>query len=421
MKLQVEYVPITEIKPYRRNAKLHPQEQIEQIKNSMKEFGNIDPIGVWHGEIVEGHGRYEALKQMGVKEIPIIRLDDLTDEQRRAYSLTHNKLTMNSDFDVALLDTELAEIETIDMTLLGFDDKEAEPIQVQEDNAEIEVPVEPKAKLGELYQLGNHRLYCGDSTKEEDVKCLLGGDTAKLLFTSPPYSDMREYEGGKDLSVDNLIQFIKVYKPYADVQCVNLGLQFKNKEVFPYWNAYIDLAHDCGMKLLAWNVWDKAEAGSIGMQRHMFPVIHEWIFVFGVEDIETNKIWEKADGSIRAKRTTTKRRQPDGSTRIGTQGDMSNRFKCMESVLKCSPEKGKIRGEHPATFPVKLPSEYIQALTDEGDNVIEPFGGSGTTLIACEQTNRNCFCMELEPKYVDVIINRWETLTGKKAVKINAD
>lgn len=124
MKLQVEYVPISTIKPYRRNAKLHPQEQIEQIKNSMKEFGNIDPIGVWHNEIVEGHGRYEALKQMGVKEIPIIRLDDLTDEQRKAYALVHNKLTMNSDFDVELLDTELAEIETIDMTLLGFDEAE---------------------------------------------------------------------------------------------------------------------------------------------------------------------------------------------------------------------------------------------------------------------------------------------------------
>ena len=126
MKLQVEYVPITEIKPYKRNVKLHPQEQIEQIKNSMKEFGNIDPIGVWHDEIVEGHGRYEALKQMGVKEIPIIRLDDLTDEQRKAYALAHNKLTMNSDFDVSLLDTELAEIETIDMTLLGFDEQKHE-------------------------------------------------------------------------------------------------------------------------------------------------------------------------------------------------------------------------------------------------------------------------------------------------------
>lgn len=418
MKLQVEYVPISTIKPYKRNAKLHPQEQIEQIKNSMKEFGNIDPIGVWHDEIVEGHGRYEALKQMGVKEIPIIRLDDLTDEQRKAYALAHNKLTMNSDFDLALLDTELAEIETIDMTLLGFDDKETEPIQVQEDNAEIEVPAEPKAKYGDIYKLGNHRLMCGDSTKAEDVQILMDGNSAEMLFTSPPYSDMREYEGGKDLSVDNLIQFIKVYKPYADVQCVNLGLQFKNKEVFPYWNAYIDLAHDCGMKLLAWNVWDKTEAGSIGMQKHMFPVRHEWIFCFGEDEVETNKTWKKKTHDMR-KQTT--RRQPDGTTRYSTVGDTTRKYKSMESVVSLLPEKGIARHLHPATFPVKLPSEYIQALTDEGDNVIEPFGGSGTTLIACEQTNRNCFCMELEPKYVDVIINRWETLTGKKAVKLNAD
>lgn len=185
MKLQVEYVPITEIKPYRRNAKLHPQEQIEQIKNSMKEFGNIDPIGVWHDEIVEGHGRYEALKQMGVKEIPIIRLDDLTDEQRRAYSLTHNKLTMNSDFDLALLDTELAEIETIDMTLLGFDDKEETPQEVVEDDFDEEPPAEPKSKYGDLYQLGNHRLYCGDSTKEEDVECLMGGAQVRPVADRP--------------------------------------------------------------------------------------------------------------------------------------------------------------------------------------------------------------------------------------------
>lgn len=231
---------------------------------------------------------------------------------------------------------------------------------------------------------------------------------------------MREYEGGKDLSVDNLIQFIKVYKPYADVQCVNLGLQFKNKEVFPYWNAYIDLAHDCGMKLLAWNVWDKQNPGGIGTARHMFPVRHEWIFCFGEEETEPNRIWEKKDQSGTQKKPTL-RRQADGTTRRSTVGDTTGKYKKMESIVYATAEHGDIRHLHPATFPVKLPSEYIQALTDEGDNVIEPFGGSGTTLIACEQTNRNCFCMELEPKYVDVIINRWETLTGKKAVKLNAD
>ena len=180
-KLKIEYVPIDSIKPYKNNAKLHPDEQVEQICNSIRETGFNDPIGVWHDEIAEGHGRLLAAKKLGMKEVPIIRLDDLTDEQRRAYMLAHNKLTMNSDFDVELLDIELANIETIDMTLLGFDDKETEPIQTQEDDAEIEVPDEPKAKLGDLYQLGNHRLYCGDSTKEEDVKCLMGGGHGKVI------------------------------------------------------------------------------------------------------------------------------------------------------------------------------------------------------------------------------------------------
>lgn len=119
--LKIEYVDINSIKPYKNNAKEHPLEQIEQIKKSILEFGNNDPIAVWNNEIVEGHGRYEALKQLGEKEIPIIRLDNLTDEQRKAYTLVHNKLTMNSDFDIELLSLELADIETIDMTDFGFD------------------------------------------------------------------------------------------------------------------------------------------------------------------------------------------------------------------------------------------------------------------------------------------------------------
>ena len=137
-KLKVEYVPIDSIKPYKRNAKLHPDEQVEQICNSIRETGFNDPIGVWHGECVEGHGRILAAKKLGMKEVPIIRLDDLTDEQRRVYMLAHNKLTMNSGFDIELLDMELAEIETIDMTLLGFDDKEeTEPKTSERKEVEI--------------------------------------------------------------------------------------------------------------------------------------------------------------------------------------------------------------------------------------------------------------------------------------------
>ena len=133
-KLKIEYVPLDSIKPYKNNAKLHPDEQVEQICNSIRETGFNDPIGVWHDEIAEGHGRLLAAKKLGMKEVPIIRLDDLTDEQRRAYMLAHNKLTMNSGFDIELLDMELAEIETIDMTLLGFDEtKNSEPIDLDDE------------------------------------------------------------------------------------------------------------------------------------------------------------------------------------------------------------------------------------------------------------------------------------------------
>jgi DNA modification methylase len=324
---------------------------------------------------------------------------------------------MNSPFDDGILSEELENILDIDMSMFDLGEVfEPEPQEVVEDNFTPVLSEEPKAKRGDIYQLGEHRLMCGDSTNADDVARLMDGESAPMLFTSPPYSDMREYEGGKDLSIPNLAQFMPTYIKYCDFECVNLGLQFKDKEVYPYWNEYIELAHDNGLKLLAWNVWNKNDAGAIGNQKHMFPVIHEWIFVFGTEPGETNKTWEKRSGVTN--RTMTTRRQSDGTLRYSSTKDSKSKYKKMESVVTVLPEKGDIRKEHPATFPIKLPSEYIQALTDEEDIVIEPFGGSGTTLIACEQLNRKCHIMELEPKYVDVIINRWETFTGKKAVKL---
>ena len=413
---------VKDLKPYEKNPRLN-DDAVKYVAESIRNFGFKVPIVIdKDNNIVCGHTRWKACKKLKIDTVPCVVADDLTEEQIRAYRLADNKVGEKAEWDLELLDTELAEIETIDMTLLGFDDKEQEPIQVQEDNAEIETPAEPKAKYGDIYKLGNHRLMCGDSTKAEDVQSLMDGNSAEMLFTSPPYSDLREYEGGKDLSTTNLAQFISVYKPYCEIECVNLGLQYKNKEVFPYWNEYIDVAHSSNLKLIAWNVWNKQTAGNIGMQtQHMFPIIHEWIFVFGEDAKKPNRTWEKKQASIKKEKRFTTVREADGTIHKTTRGDESKKYKIMESVISLFPENGKIRNEHPATFPVKLPSEYIQALTDEGDNVIEPFGGSGTTLIACEQTNRKCFCMELEPKYIDVIINRWETFTGKKAVKLNAD
>lgn len=172
-KLKIEYVDINSIKPYKNNAKLHPKEQIEQIKKSIEMFGMDDPIGIWKDEIVEGHGRLIACKELGMTEVPIIRLDHLTDEERKAYTLAHNKLTMNSDFDIDILNEELMNFETIDMSEFGFDlDFPTEEVEIVEDEVP-DIPEEPKSKLGDIYQLGNHRLMCGDSTSEEDVAKLM--------------------------------------------------------------------------------------------------------------------------------------------------------------------------------------------------------------------------------------------------------
>lgn len=176
MKLEIEYVDINSIRPYENNAKLHPREQIEQIKESIKKFGMDDPIGIWKDEIVEGHGRLIACQELGFIEIPIIRLDHLTDEERKAYTLAHNKLTMNSDFDIELLTQELENITTIDMSDFGFE-IDTTPDEIVEDEYDIEenIPEEPKAKPRDVYQLGEHRVMCGDSTNEHDVEKLVGG------------------------------------------------------------------------------------------------------------------------------------------------------------------------------------------------------------------------------------------------------
>ena len=137
MKLKIEYMPIGSIKPYKNNAKLHPKEQIEQIKKSMQEFGNIDPIGVWHNEIVEGHGRFQAAKELGIDIVPVIRLDELTDEQRKAYALVHNKLTMNSDFDLDILSDELDKIFDIDMSDFGFESDFDEKEEIKKEEGEV--------------------------------------------------------------------------------------------------------------------------------------------------------------------------------------------------------------------------------------------------------------------------------------------
>ena len=280
MKLKIEYVDINSIKPYENNAKEHPQEQIEQIKKSIEEFGMNDPIGIWHDEIVEGHGRLIACKELGYKEVPIIRLDELTDSKRKAYALVHNQLTMNSGFDIEILDNELDDLINdddfdIDMTEFGFDiDEGQEEVEVVEDEVP-EVPEEPKSKLGDIYQLGNHRLMCGDSTSKEDVTQLMDGVKADMVFTDPPYgyeyqSNMRTKTEKFDVieNDDKKLDFMPIIKKFNNGFVFVCTTWKVLKEWLEIFTKYYTLSNMI--------IWNKG-GGGIGDLRHTFSTDYEII------------------------------------------------------------------------------------------------------------------------------------------------
>ena len=242
MKLKVEYYPIENIKPYENNAKIHTPEQIEQIKKSIKEFGMNDPIAIWSEDniIIEGHGRLIACQELGMKEVPVIRLDNLTDDQRKAYTLIHNQTTMNTGFDLDILNEELQSID-LDMSDFGFDEIELDDIEEEQEIVEDEipeVPKEPKAKLGDIYQLGNHRLMCGDSTKEEDVAKLMNGVKADMVFTDPPYGV--SYTGGMKIENGKI-------KSNGKKQIKNDALDYENLYSFLY-DVFINLKNNTILK-----------------------------------------------------------------------------------------------------------------------------------------------------------------------------
>jgi DNA modification methylase len=427
VELKIEYMPVDELIPSATNSKLHPHDQVDQIAESIELFGNCDPIGVWtdsDGEtiIVEGHGRVMALKKLGWEKAPVIYLDHLSDSERRQYSILHNQLTMNSGFDFATLEREFESMPDFDWDSFGFDDpffssdQSSDGYQPPKQPSEVDVPDEAThiVERGQVWQLGNHRLMCGDSTDAEDVSTLMDGSVAELLFTSPPYSDMREYNGGKDLDEAFLAKFISTYAEHCHYQAVNLGIKRQNHEIIRYWDRYIAEAESSGLKLMSWNVWDKTFCGSPAQQSALVPVRHEFIFVFGKTFKDINITWDKKPENIKDN-VIGRRRNADGTMSVYGEGDTSKPYKKMESVLQCPPNTGPSSSLHPATFPVRLPFEYIQAFTDEGDVVAEPFGGSGTTIIAAEQLGRRCFAMELDPNYCDVIIERWQSYTGQEA------
>ena len=419
--MRIEKVKIDEIKPYEGNAKLHPQEQIEQIKQSIMEFGNNDPIAIdKHGVIIEGHGRYLALKELGYTEVEVIRLDHLTDEQRKAYTLIHNKLTMNTGFDLEQLEIELKQIESIDMSQYDFElpSVEIPDDQIEEDDYEVEVPEDPISKRGQIYQLGRHRLMVGDSTDSNDVAKLMGGAIADLVVTDPPYNV--NYQGGtkEGMTIINDDMDSASFQAFLTNAFSNMVDFLKKGGSFYIWFAsrehinFETALNNVGLQVRQELIWNK-NALILGRQDYQWkhePCLYGWkdgAPHYFIDDRKQTTVHEDGMPDISAMKKEDMRRLLEEiySDRISTTVINENK-----------PARNDL---HPTMKPIKLLARLIKNSSKIDQNVLDLFGGSGSTLIACEQLERSCYMMEYDPRYADVIIDRWETMTGEQAVLLN--
>lgn len=417
MELTIEYLPIDQINPYEKNAREHKDVDVRAIVNSIKEFGFDDPIGIWGDKniIVEGHGRLQAAKQLKLKEVPVIRLDHLTDEQRRAYALAHNKTAELSDWDYDLLDSEISDIFDIDMSMFGFEDAE-EPKEVVEDNFEVVLPEEPKAKLGDIYILGDHRLICGDSCSIDQINNLVDGAEVDLVVTDPPYNmnyqgsgNTRDRQSKKILndhmSDEAFEEFLHdVYTTYFTFMKDGASIYVFYKEMGT--GVFMRAMNDAGLTYKQELVWVKNQLvlGGSKYQSMYEPCL------LGCK------------GRIKVWNGGRKQRSVIESIDLMSEEELRDAIKDLladEDPDVIRERKQLVNDLHPTMKPIRLLAKLIENSSNKGDTVMDLFGGSGSTMIACEQTGRKCLMCELDPKYVDVIIERWETFTGGKAVLLN--
>ena len=395
-----ERVAVDTLIPYVNNANIHSEKQVTMLASSIREFGFLNPVLIDRKRnVIAGHGRILAAKKLGLETVPCIFVEGLTEAQRKAYILADNRLSELGEWDMELVMGELAELDELgfDTELTGFE-FEIEPEIIDDEDDVPEPPTEPKAKLGDLYQLGRHRLICGDSTDVNVVERLMGGHRADISFTSPPYNagesasltgntHMTEckYQSGDDNlsdydellsgTTDNMLMFSK----WA---FINLQMLSNNKQIVCEWlNNYRNVLCDIA-------IWCKTSTAPAMAERVMNSQF-EFIFIFS------------NDNNSRA---------------IGTKdfrGTVSNVY------AGSAQRNNEYSDVHSATFPIEFASHFIGNFTNEGDSVLDVFGGTGTTMIVCEQIGRRCYMSELDEKYCDIIIDRWEQFTGRKAVLLN--
>lgn len=387
-RLKVEYVNIDTLVPYAGNAKEHPEWQVEQIANSIEQFGFSDPVGVWTNhqgvlEIVEGHGRVLAAKELGIERVPVVKLDHLDDDARRVYAHVHNQTTLTSGFDMDALMVDIESLPEFDWEGFGFDYKEPN-FSEYADVEETEVPdeVESRAKRGDIWLCGEHRLMCGDSTSAEDIDALMDGEKADLLLTDPPYNVDYEGKTKEKLKIQNdKMDDVRFRSFLIDAfHCANSAMQYGAS--FYIWHAdseghnFRNACIEVGWNIRQCLVWVK---NAIVLGRQDYQWKHEPC-LYGWKDGAPHKWY-----SDRKQSTVLEFNKPNRSDK------------------------------HPTMKPVELFAYQMENSSKDGDIVLDIFGGSGTTMVAAEQLGRKAYVMELDPHYCDVILERWENLTGKKA------
>jgi DNA modification methylase len=425
--MNTELVPINDLTPDPANARKHGERNLSSIIDSLRAFGQQKPIVVdRRGVVIAGNGTLEAAKRLGWEEIAVVRTE-LDPTQATAFGIADNRTAELAEWDEDVLVSLLDSLDDETRDLLHFDEKELEAmvpkatVEVVED--EVPEKVEPVTKPGDLWLLGDHRLLCGDSTKAEDVERLMDGEKADLCFTSPPYGQQRDYteEGKAKVSDwDGLMRGVFANLPMADAGqvLVNLGMIHRDGEWIPYWDGWISWMREQGWRRFGWYVWDQG-SGLPGDWNGRFAPSHEFIWHFNRTSIEPEKFISKKPENVKA-------RNKGGSTMRGKDGkcveftspeSSAQPNKIPDSVVRINRMHGGHGIDHPAIFPVELPAFAMQAWPG---TAYEPFCGSGTTLIAAEQLGRKCYGMEISPQYCDVIVRRWENLTGETAVLADA-
>ncbi len=414
--MRITQVKTSDLKPYKNNPRKNDG-AVDAVAASIREFGFKVPIVIDKDRvIVAGHTRYKAAIKLGITELPCIVADDLTPKQIKAFRLADNKTAELSEWDIELLNIELGDIQ-LDMSAFGFDTALTDG-EVHDDNYEPEPPVEPNTKLGDVYRLGDHMLTCGDATNTVDYAAIMGDGLCDLILTDPPYNV--DYEGGTDkhlkIENDNLSEPAFADFITAAFKCASEHLKPGGAYYIFHSDTYGEIFRKAAREQIGdirqCLIWNK-NAIVLGRQDYQWkhePILYGWKSGgahYFVDDRTQSTVYadEPIDLSKLKKAEAIKLLEEIYSESFNTT--VINENKPVRST------------EHPTMKPLRLVGRLIKNSTRSGETVLDPFGGSGSTLIACEQLGRKCFTIEYDPRYCDVIVDRWETYTGKKAVKLS--